>query len=265
VKDVLRRYVDYLGTERGLAQNSLNVYSPFVHDFLTEQAQGDSAGFAGLDARVIRDFLLKESKKGTPRATIRIIRDVMNGPFKMAVEDEILPASPMTGITKALRLEAMQYKVRARDAREQILLLDTARSTNPRIHPLILFMLRTGVRLGEAIGIQWQDLDLEKGIVWIRRSFRRGTFEPPKNGKPRAVRLTKETIATLAALSAQNGAEQDHFVFPANKAGKAPHATKLGQKQVQRGPGAGGTGLWNPYPCSKAHLRDEPIIPGPSH
>jgi len=146
----------------------------------------------------------------------------MNGPFKMAVEDEILPASPMTGITKALRLEAMQYKVRARDAREQILLLDTARSTNPRIHPLILFMLRTGVRLGEAIGIQWQDLDLEKGIVWIRRSFRRGTFEPPKNGKPRAVRLTKETIATLAALSAQNGAEQDHFVFPANKAGKDP-------------------------------------------
>ena len=126
---------------------------------------------------------------------------MMNGPFKMAVEDEILPASPMTGITKALRLEAMQYKVRARDAREQILLLDTARSTNPRIHPLILFMLRTGVRLGEAIGIQWQDLDLEKGIVWIRRSFRRGTFEPPKNGKPRAVRLTKETIATLAALS----------------------------------------------------------------
>ena len=63
----------------------------------------------------IRDFLLKESKKGTPRATIRIIRDVMNGPFKMAVEDEILPASPMTGITKALRLEAMQYKVRARE------------------------------------------------------------------------------------------------------------------------------------------------------
>ena len=54
-----RRYVHYLRNERGLAENSIHVYAPYVHDFLTEVVvSSGSAPPSGLDAGVVRDFLL---------------------------------------------------------------------------------------------------------------------------------------------------------------------------------------------------------------
>jgi site-specific recombinase XerD len=54
-----RRYVDYLRDERGLAKNSICVYSLYIHDFLTElEAESGSVSPGRLDAQAVQDFLL---------------------------------------------------------------------------------------------------------------------------------------------------------------------------------------------------------------
>lgn len=57
--ELQRQYVHYLRNERGLAENSILVYSPYIHDFLATLVAGSGSPFpGGLDAVTVKDFLL---------------------------------------------------------------------------------------------------------------------------------------------------------------------------------------------------------------
>lgn len=78
-------------------------------------------------------------------------------------------------------------------------------------YPLFLFLLGTGARLGEALGLRWQDVDLAAGIAringaWDSTGRQRG---PTKSRRSRSVILTPRVVRTLAALPARDG-----YVFP---------------------------------------------------
>ncbi len=56
---LLRDYEDYLRNKRGLAENSLNVYIPFIRSFLTSQkGRTDRVSQRRLNTLAIRDFVL---------------------------------------------------------------------------------------------------------------------------------------------------------------------------------------------------------------
>ncbi len=63
--------------------------------------------------------------------------------------------------------------------------------------------LDTGARKNELCGLQWSDLDLEKGTVTVLRQLtrtgRQPSFGPVKNGKPRTIDLATETLELLKA------------------------------------------------------------------
>ena len=54
-----RRYVAHLQRDRGLAEQSIYVYTPYVRDFLHDMVLNLGSSFpGGLDAAIVRDFLL---------------------------------------------------------------------------------------------------------------------------------------------------------------------------------------------------------------
>jgi integrase len=64
---------------------------------------------------------------------------------------------------------------------------------------LILFLLHTGCRFGEAAGLMWQDLDLDAAapVVHIKRAASLGIVGPTKTGRPRDIPLSEELVAAL--------------------------------------------------------------------
>jgi integrase len=46
---------------------------------------------------------------------------------------------------------------------------------------------QSGLRAGEVLGLQWQDLDLERGTVLVQRSWSRQRIGPTKTGRARVV------------------------------------------------------------------------------
>jgi len=65
------------------------------------------------------------------------------------------------------------------------------------LRPLVIFMLFTGARAGEALWLDWHNVDLARAHV---------VFPKTKNGNPRGVPLHPAVIAALANLHHRSGA-----------------------------------------------------------
>lgn len=70
-----------------------------------------------------------------------------------------------------------------------------------RLEALYVVAITAGVRAGELLGLRWEDVDLEAGMLQVRRTLseaRSGRiFEVPKSGKGRSIRLSKRASAAL--------------------------------------------------------------------
>jgi integrase len=82
-----------------------------------------------------------------------------------AVRAGYAPTNPVRQLNKDERPKIRPAEKRPLDEAEIGQLLRTAGDT---FRPLIAFMLFTGVRLGEALGARWQDIDLAEGFVHVR-------------------------------------------------------------------------------------------------
>lgn len=67
---------------------------------------------------------------------------------------------------------------------------------------LLVFLLHTGCRFGEAAALQWDDLELEgpNARVRIQRGVSLGYLGPTKNGRVRDIPLTPDVIRCLRSL-----------------------------------------------------------------
>lgn len=62
---------------------------------------------------------------------------------------------------------------------------------------MLLVALRTGMRLGELLGLRWQDVDLVAGRLVVERNIVRGKIGSPKSGRSREIALGDEVLAAL--------------------------------------------------------------------
>jgi integrase len=68
-----------------------------------------------------------------------------------------------------------------------------------RSYLLYVLAIHRGVRRGELLGLQWDDVDLDAGKLSVRRTLSETgpKFEKPKNGKGRLVELSPTAIKLL--------------------------------------------------------------------
>jgi integrase len=70
---------------------------------------------------------------------------------------------------------------------------------------MFLVAMRTGMRMGELLGLRWADVDLSAGRVNVRQSYVRGRFGLPKSGKSREIPLGDDVIEALRAHRHERG------------------------------------------------------------
>ena len=79
----------------------------------------------------------------------------------------------------------------------------------PRWRPMIALATRTGLRIGELIGLRWEDVYLDSQVLVVRQAITKGVLTTPKSGKPREVPLSDETAEILRSIQHTRGP----FVF----------------------------------------------------
>jgi integrase len=149
----------------------------------------------------IRELLLKLYGRGLSRSTICLIRDVIGGPLSFALDEEIIPSNPASGITKKLQLRRdRKIEIEPLTGEEVSTFLDTCSTHSPEHYAFFLTAFRTGMRLGELLGLQWGDVDFHGRFIRVARSYKLGRLTPTKTGKVRRVDMSDQLLQALKAL-----------------------------------------------------------------
>lgn len=147
---------------------------------------------------------------GLARKTVSNVRGVLHACLQSAVEDlpELMPSNP-ADFRGGLRLRSSvgerRAKVKALTADELQRFLLAARGGTS--YPALRFLAGTGCRPGEALGLQWQDLDVEGGQVLVRRAISEGREEPTKTGHERQVDIGPGLVEELRSRDAASKAD----------------------------------------------------------
>lgn len=134
-------------------------------------------------------------------ATVKNIYGTLRTAMRQAVAWGILAVDPTVGL-RTPRVPKAERRVLS--AGELVRLLDAARSF--KHYPVIRVLAIGGMRLGEALGLIWQDVDFSAGKVSVRRSVntrkRRSKPDTKTPGSRRTIPLDQETLKILKTLKA---------------------------------------------------------------
>ena len=61
-------------------------------------------------------------------------------------------------------------------------------------------MARTGLRIGEAVALRWEDIDFNGRFIKVERTYYKGRIGSTKNGKPRRVDMSQQLKDALLEL-----------------------------------------------------------------
>ena len=119
-----------------------------------------------------------------------------------------------------LKAKDRKEDVTALTSEELKQLLDTVSEHFSEHYTLFLLLARTGLRIGEALGLQWQDLNFKDRYIEVKRSIVRGKISTPKNGKTRQVDMSlqlaealKERLKGFKLQLVDHKKDDDQFVF----------------------------------------------------
>ena len=169
----------------------------------------------------------------TPGTTKNILT-VLSGIFEHAIDEELLTDNP----TKRIKLPKQKAKraIEALSRADWLHLLRHIEQNRPKWHPFFYTLALTGMRIGEAIGLQWGDIDWNNKLITVQRRVYLGKVDTPKSGKSRRVDMSTRLCEVLQAHQAQvemwalaEGHELPQWVFP-NLAGNTYAANDVREK-----------------------------------
>ena len=153
-----------------------------------------------ITSRMISDFISQTIKAGIRSATARNIKNCLSAILRHAVNpDELLPSNPARGVPIPKPEDERQSKEQdpfTWEEREKF--ENVFKKSFPEHYPVVLCGFRTGLRIGEIIGLQWQDVDFFQKLILVQRNITRGKTTTPKSRSGRRyVRMTSQLTEIL--------------------------------------------------------------------
>ena len=137
------------------------------------------------------------------KSSVRCMGIILHGIFDSAIEDGLCVIDP----TRSKRLTYSKKKtvreaLAIEDAQD---IIHNLGKLEPRDRLLVALLIFTGIRRGEALGLQWEDIDFGRKLINIRRSVRfvgnRGYIGPTKSkAGVRLIPLEPQLEEILSAL-----------------------------------------------------------------
>lgn len=156
----------------------------------------------------------KHKPKGLSVKTVRNLNQMLSSAFNCAVEQKLICSNPTKGCALP-RLEKKEMKILPLDSLGTF--FEEAKNTG--VFELYYIDLATGLRRGELLGLKWSDVNLDTGILHVRRQILRQNgvvVEAPLKTKNsyRSIPLGADAVEILKEQRKKVGASEYIFSSP---------------------------------------------------
>ena len=146
-----------------------------------------------LDPLRVQAFYRSKLAEGLSAATVVKIHSTLSKSLKQAVRWGLIPLNVCASVTPP---RVPRTEIEPLDARQMEALLEAAKGTD--LHALWVLLATTGLRIGEALALRWDDLDLDARTMRVNRTvFRSEVSQPKTKSSRRTVKLSRLAVGAL--------------------------------------------------------------------
>ena len=180
----------------------------YTKDWLNVQASELTRG----DGRRVLNFA---EEQGLAQATVRAIKSSINIVYRWGIEEKLIIGTHTTPVERLSVKKKTEKVIKILSMDEIRTFLNEAKNINHPWYNIWSFAFYTGMRSGELMALQWKDIDFEKLIINVSKSYKRShnILKSTKSGYWRIVPISPELMTILNELRKDNPNEDD-FVLP---------------------------------------------------
>ena len=176
----------YISTKYNLRESTRSSYL-YTYDHYVRETFGLKRIAEIKYSDVLQFYYHLLNQQGISLGTLDSVHCLLHPTFQLAVRDEIIRKNPTDGVMKEISRESGKNRgVRHALTIEQQRCFMEYIANHPIYYhwwPMFTILLGTGCRIGEALGLRWQDLDFEKRVISINHSL----VYYPANGSNKCV------------------------------------------------------------------------------
>jgi integrase/recombinase XerC len=184
LRELIERYIEHLRYERNASPHTVNNYHSDLRQFLdyVEKVSGGEPGEApsleDLDHLSIREYMGHLYQRRLARTTIARKISTLRAFFRFLRHQELVDANP----TRLVATPRLPKKIPSHLERDQVAALLGAPSADTdggrRDRAVMEMLYATGIRVGELVGLNLEDVNLLEGIVRVRGKGRKERLVP---------------------------------------------------------------------------------------
>jgi integrase len=108
-----------------------------------------------------------------------------------------LTVNPAHNLGKVFRKSVPEKSTQFLSKEQSAILLDLAQKEEPEYYDFLITAFRTGMRLGELLGLSWDCVNFETKQIAVKRSFSHDHWDTPKSHKVRHIDMSDGLYAAL--------------------------------------------------------------------
>ena len=157
-------------------------------------------GLTKLSPAMLRTLLAQKEQAGLSARTVTLMRDVLRIALNQAVTDGAVPRN-VAALVERPKPTRRQGPILT--AEQASVFLTRIQAT--RLAPVVTIGLALGLRLGEVLGLQWSEVNLEAGVIQVERGLetlgRERTLVALKSKESRRTSGLPEIVRTASSTS----------------------------------------------------------------
>jgi integrase/recombinase XerD len=207
--DILKKFLDFLAVEKGLARNTVESYERDLHKyllFMKDKSHGE------ITQNDVVSFISHLSSSGISMPSIARCLAAVRGLHKYLIIDGLARTDPTVNLETPRGWQRLPKTLSTADVDALLVQPNTATPIGLRDKAMLELLYATGLRVSELVGLKLQDINLERGFLIVMGKGSKERAVPMGEVAAAAVRRYLESDRTALL----NGIDSD-FLFISSK------------------------------------------------